>query len=125
LSRSRKTCDDSAALNDKGAAMAPIYDFECQCGRKREEFTHAHERPVIRCECGREMRPDYQAENGSNRSGELPDWVSIGAGVCPTQSAEASRHYAHLGVTFDDNGHAHVPGRNRTRFLKERGLDEK
>jgi len=56
------------------------------------------------------------------RTGDLPDWVSVNAGVSPAQAREANRAYADLGVTFDGKGRAHVPGNNRAKFLKRRGL---
>jgi len=58
------------------------------------------------------------------RQGDLPDWESVNAGVMPDQVEEANREYADLGVRFDSEGNAHVPGNNRRAFLKRRGLTE-
>jgi len=69
------------------------------------------------------MRRDIQAEQ-KPPAGELPDWVSVNAGVDPHRVQEANRYYADLGVRFDATGNAHVPGRNRRKFLKRRGMCE-
>ena len=68
------------------------------------------------------MWRDYRAEQGHMATGELPDWTSINAGVTVGRVADANRHYAKMGVKFDAQGHAHVPGNVRKRFLRERGM---
>ncbi len=70
------------------------------------------------------MARDFQAE-GHKDHGELPDWNSSNAGVGLDQVRECNEMYADLGVTFDPKtGNAHVPGRNRMKFLKRRGVTE-
>lgn len=71
------------------------------------------------------MVRDYAAERGyGKRCGDLPDWVSVNAGVLPHQVSQANRAYADLGVKFDGQGNAHVPGNSRNAFLKRRGLTD-
>ncbi len=102
------------------------YAYICDtCKRTTELRRPAEQRNMpVRCECGEFMRRDYQAEQGHMRQGDLPDWVSVNAGFLPADIPRARQRYAHLGVTVDAKGNAHVPGKNRRRFLKERGLCE-
>lgn len=75
--------------------------------------------------CAGTMHRDFQAEQGHRRTGALPDWDSINAGVDPEDVPRANKYYAHMGVTFDPRtGNAHVPGCNRKAFLKERGMHD-
>lgn len=41
----------------------PLYDYECECGKKREVLFRtqgaADNEPVIVCECGKVMRRDF------------------------------------------------------------------
>jgi hypothetical protein len=107
-----------------------IYCYRCsKCGKAIEEQRPSGTRNSRRkhyiveaTDCDGVMERDYQSEHAGQRSGELPDWVSVNAGVCPSQIDAANRAYAHLDVKFDHKGNAHVPGKQRNRFLKERGL---
>ncbi len=103
----------------------PEYRFKCECGTRTAQWRPMKDssKPEICAECGNDMVRDFQAE-GYKGHGELPDWISENAGVGLGQVRECNEMYAHLGVTFDSKGKAHVPGRNRMRFLKERGLTE-
>jgi len=104
----------------------PRYAYKCAlCDREVEETRRVKNRyKRTRCGCGGLFERNMSAE-GKPQSGELPDWTSVNAGVAPDQVPEANRYYAHLGVTFDPHsGNAHVPGRNRRKFLKLRGLAE-
>ena len=104
----------------------PMYCYTCDvCGLNAEELRPmADSDKPMTCVCGQKMRRDYGAEK-HGMSGELPEWTSVNAGVNPDQVAECNQMYAHLGVRFDPkNGNAIVPGNNRRRFLKERGVDE-
>lgn len=108
----------------------PVYCYTCECGRTTEVKRATYPRRVparARCAgCGRHAPRDIQAEVGHGRKGDLPDWVSINAGVSPLDVARCNRDpgYRRLGVTFDRQGRAHVPGNNRTKFLKYRGMTE-
>lgn len=114
-----------------------LYSYQCdKCGRKVDEFRPMDERNYeLPCNepvagkpghhCNGIMQRDLQAEQGHMRTGDLPDWTSMSSGVHPSQVDEANKAYAHLGVTFDrKTGDAHVPGNNRMRYLRERGLVE-
>lgn len=109
----------------------PTYCYKCQvCGEKAEG-----QRPVelrdVRIGCPvpgcagllmRDQKRELKSQTG--RTGRLPDWDSTGAGVCAGQVTEANKAYADLGVRFDSDGIAHVPGPNRQKFIKRRGLVE-
>ncbi len=103
----------------------PEYRFKCECGNRVGQWRAMRNaaKPKV-CKCGQTMVRDFQAE-GRKGGGELPDWNSSNAGVGLDQVQECNEMYADLGVTFDPRtGNAHVPGRNRTRYLKRRGLTE-
>ena len=109
----------------------PIYVYECERANCRQ-VTEQHCKRIpdtvpdtVPCaKCGHRAVRSYRMEQGHLRQGDLPDWTSVHGGVLPNQVDEASREYADLGVTFDRNGDAHVPGGVREKYLKRRGLGE-
>ena len=109
----------------------PAYVYECadaHCGHVTERVYKTYPDAVpdsVPCEqCGRHALRSYKHEQGHMRTGDLPDWTSINAGVMPLDVPRANKHYAPMGVTFDKQGNAHVPGNVRRKFLKERGMHE-
>ena len=109
----------------------PTYCYKCdQCGHTAEGQRPVDLRDVrLGCpvpNCMGLLVRDEGREWATQRSstGRLPDWDSVGAGVSPNQVTEANKEYADLGVRFDSDGIAHVPGPNRQKFLKRRGLAE-
>ena len=105
----------------------PFYCYDCpNCESKESHLrTMAERNKLTSCaKCGAVMQRDLYAEQAHMRKGDLPDWVSNNAGVLPPQVGEANRLYADLGVRFDSDGKAHVPGKNRNAFLKRRGLTD-
>ena len=74
---------------------------------------------------------DCRGDKGCRRAhelrntGDLPEWTSTNGGVTVDRIAEARKEYADLGVDFNARGDAVVPGNNRQKFLKRRGLGEK
>jgi len=107
----------------------PIYAYTCdQCGNDWQENRAIKKRNhYARCrKCGATGRRDLHAEQGHMAKGELPEWASVNAGVLPADIERANKHpaYVGMGVRFDQKGIAHVPGKARKAFLKERGMRE-
>lgn len=108
-----EACDQTVELQ-RPMGKAPV-DPPCMAPRAGKPGKH----------CTGTMHRDFQAEHGHRRRGALPAWVSINAGVHVEDVPRANKHYAKMDVTFDPRtGNAHVPGRNRKAFLKERGMHD-
>jgi len=108
--------------------MMPTYCYKCdKCG-KHEDIPRPdnHRDVALPCreiKCTGWLQRDLLRELESQRhSGKLRNWLSLGAAVNAGQVQEANRLYADLDVHFDKRGMAHVPGRNRDKFLKRRGF---
>ncbi len=107
----------------------PSYCYKCdECGREVTETRPVGERDMVFA-CGQPcpgtLQRDMPAEWATHRqSGEGTEWVSVNAGVDPSQVAEANKTYDGL-ATFDSDGRAHVMPRNMEKFLTKRGLHRK
>lgn len=105
----------------------PIYSYTCpKCSKTGEIFRPIKDRNKCpRCpECGSWTERDLQAEHGRPRNASCGEIVSVNGGVGATQVQRARKMFAHIGVTFDDNGTVRAPEGRRQylRYLKERAI---
>jgi len=103
------------------------YCYACDnCGQDAEAEARMGYAPAsLTCPvCKGTMRRDYAAEGPKCGPGDPEDMVTENGGVLPADVARANRdpEYRRLGVRFDRDGNAHVPGHNREAFYTYRGL---
>lgn len=100
----------------------PMYCHKCSCGHKLEKLRPMSESGnAVACPvCGLEMSRDYEAEMGSNTSGEGTGYWSEALGVMPEQIAEAKRRFPHHEFSPDGRMRVNNP-QHRKKILKELG----